>query len=90
MTIRRELVLDLEDIRNLSIECANCGTKVLFDIGRPNQRTPSECTSCGTRFDANLVQQPLWGLKEVFGTLMKIQHRVRIHVQTGSTESPSE
>ncbi|PYR97805.1 MAG: hypothetical protein DMG16_23365 [Acidobacteria bacterium] len=80
----KELVFDFADMRLISLQCSECLTEVTIDAssnkGRRNQGVPVECPSCGTKFDHVSVQAPIASYLDLYTTLVKIKHKVRLKV----------
>jgi hypothetical protein len=61
--MRKQLLLSLDDLEQLVLTCADCGTEITFDIQRglpeakPTQRLsamPGECPVCSHTSDASV------------------------------------
>ncbi len=81
----KELVFDFSDMRLISIECSKCHTEVTIDAShtgkRGNQGVATKCPSCGEEFDPVSVQSPIAQYLDIYNTLGKINHRVRLKVR---------
>jgi hypothetical protein len=81
-----ELVIDFADLGRLDIQCAGCGTRILFDISNEQQRTPVRCPGCEVPFDLNSVQIPLVNYRNAWKALTPLRHKLRVRVDFPSTQ----
>ena len=85
MTVRKELLLTVKDLRFVQITCQGCGTQSRLDlssfekVGERNVFTPRSCAVCKMDFDRTL--QSLDGIQERFIALADFGDRVTFCVE---------
>jgi len=86
MTTHRTWLIDVKDLRLVSIRCGQCQTRVVVDVASEKagaragtgQIMPLECPSCRTAFDSAVKYLNRW--QEVYAALKGIAG-VQIEVQ---------
>ena len=95
----RELAFDLRDLRQVSIECRHCRTKVLLDLEafdrtghkREGERAtfaPTNCPACEEQYDS--AMESLNDLQAAYKKLAKIEAsglQFRVTAQTEKAEA---
>lgn len=51
MSSSTELIIDFEELSQLSIPCPKCLTRVVLDLNDPEARIPEACPSCAEEYD---------------------------------------
>jgi hypothetical protein len=77
MTFERKIVVGLEDIASISLECANdkCKRRITFS---PDERTqiPHAC-SCGHKWIPSNVTVPFTSTESLLGIFLQVVERMR-------------
>jgi DNA-directed RNA polymerase subunit RPC12/RpoP len=78
--MRKDLTLDIGDIRNLDIQCSECGVHITMDILDERTKIPKLCPSCHHEFELVGVQQAIAAYMDGCRTLVKVRHKITVHV----------
>jgi hypothetical protein len=95
MTIRREVVVSLDDLRFIRITCSHCNTTVNMDMQgefkSSQQRlvfAPRACPGCHKSFDSAIENVDVF--QRVYHTLAPIKQMLSFHGQPEQEIEPSE
>jgi hypothetical protein len=75
-TMEKSLSLDLEDLKNLTIDWARCKSRILMNLESTSTRIPNTCPCCGNEFGNASAQSPRAHVKDALRLLSAISHRV--------------
>lgn len=56
MIVQNEYVVELSELKLLSIVCKACTAELVMDISRANAKSPVQCGSCDKAFDVTFLE----------------------------------
>jgi hypothetical protein len=58
MTIEHNLIVGLEDIKGIQIECISCKARVTRSPDKPSYGIPQQCGACGASWPQEFGREP--------------------------------
>lgn len=93
LTMQKQLVASLADLRFVSIECPTCRTLVTMDMKEPHEFTakydaftPKDCPACRHQYDS-AVRPGVDALQRAYTALIAIADRVSFRMEVESAEA---
>jgi primosomal protein N' len=93
LTMQKQFVVSLADLRFVSIECPMCRTLVTMDMKEPHEFTakydaftPKDCPACRHQYDS-AVRPGVDALQRAYAALISIADRVSFRMDAESAET---
>ena len=78
MTVKRQAVIDFIDLRFLSIECSQCGTKLVLDVAASGREMPEACPACHESFGS--AKHQIGHFIRVYNAIKESGSKVRFEI----------
>jgi hypothetical protein len=91
--LHRQLVLSMNDMRYVSVECANCGSSLTLDMTSESEHqnrfgfTPAVCSVCQKPHDTSI--QHLNAFRHAYRLLLPVAGRITFRGEVESAEPSS-
>lgn len=93
LTMQKQFVVSLADLRFVSIECPTCKTLVTMDMKEPHELTakydaftPKDCPACRHQYDS-AVRPGVDALQRAYAALIPIANRVSFRMDAEKAEA---
>lgn len=86
-SVTKELVLDFKDLRNIDVECGECGMHTAMDIADRRTKIPGKCPGCQTIFESVGLQNALMNYMEAYRALAQLKQKVKVRIPLTNTVS---
>jgi hypothetical protein len=87
LTMQKEIVVSLSELRRVSVSCTNCKTQIVLDLHEKSEHAkkyglgvPAECPGCRKTFDDTL-NAGLRELQSAYDALLPLEGRMRFRIE---------
>ena len=78
--MKKELILDFQDIRRIDIECSDCGVHTTIDVADRRTKIPGKCPGCQAIFESVGLQGALGHYLEAYRNLVALKQNITVRI----------
>ena len=83
--MQKELILDFDELKHISVTCLQCGAITTVDVTNEKMRPAGRCPSCFREFDSHSTQEAIAAFVEAYRKVSRLKDRIAFRITLESS-----